>query len=422
MRAEKKAILIADLGFGDAGKGTMTDFLTRYAGARMIVRYNGGPQAAHNVVDASGHHHTFAQFGSGMFVPGTRTLLSRFMLINPLNMLKEARHLEACGVTTPLQRVLLDRRALVITPFQRSLSRLRELARGANRHGSCGEGVGECMADDLADSSLSLRVGDLADGATLSAKLRRLREAKAREYAELAPLLPATDAVRQECRVLTDVASLTDCMEVYAFFARNVTMVDEAEISALFAQPGVLLFEGAQGVLLDENYGFAPYTTWSTTTFANAQTLLDEHTYTGQSIRLGVTRVYTTRHGAGPFPTEEPALMDALPEGHNGWNDWQRAFRVGPCDFVLARYAREVVGGLDGLAVTHVDRLADLPTWRVCTSYTYQGAAQDLSPYFQHSGTCNNASLSTRSLPIKGYQTPRLIWRSSPNNWTRPSR
>jgi adenylosuccinate synthase len=386
MRAEKRALLLTDLGFGDAGKGTITDFLARRSGACTIVRYNGGPQAAHNVVDATGRHHTFAQFGSGMFVPGTRTLLSRFMLINPFNMLKEARHLEAKGVLDPLQRVLIDRRALVITPFQRSVCRLRELARGGKRHGSCGEGVGECMADDLADSSMSLHVGDLNDEVTLLAKLRLLREAKLRDYASLAPLLPATEAVSQECRVLNDPTCLTDCAQVYAFFARQVAIVDEVCIRSLFAQPGTLLFEGAQGVLLDENYGFAPYTTWSTTTLANAQTLLAEHDYAGQVIRLGIMRTYMTRHGAGPLPTEEPALATYLPERYNTWNDWQHAFRVGPCDLVLARYAREVVGELDGLAVTHLDRLAELPTWRVCTSYLYQGAEQDLSPYVQQSG------------------------------------
>src|ERR1700733_7329276 len=103
MSQTKQAIFIADLGFGDAGKGTITDFLTRQQKAHTIIRYNGGPQAAHNVVTPGGRHHTFAQFGSGMFLPWTKTFLSRFMLINPLNMLKEARHLSSLGATNPLQ-------------------------------------------------------------------------------------------------------------------------------------------------------------------------------------------------------------------------------------------------------------------------------------------------------------------------------
>ncbi len=386
MREEKRAIFIADLGFGDAGKGTITDFLARRCAAHTVVRYNGGPQTAHNVVDAAGRHHTFSQFTSAMFVPDTRTLLTRFMLINPLNMLKEARHLETCGIPGALQRVQIDRRALVITPFQRALNRLREIARGAKRHGSCGEGIGECMADALATGNTVLCAGDLADRAALLRKLRIMRDAKERDFAELAPLLPQTEAVQQECQVFTDPGYLATCIDVYHFFAQCVEIVDETDIHALFARTGTMLFEGAQGVLLDENYGFAPYTTWSTTTFANAEALVQENAYTGQVLKLGVTRAYATRHGAGPFPTEDPQLVSLLPEPHNTWNDWQREFRVGYYDLVAARYARDVVGELDYLAITHADRLASLPEWRICTAYRYQGKEQDLLAYFQHSG------------------------------------
>lgn len=403
MSKEKQAIVVADLGFGDAGKGTIVDFLTRSSAARTIVRYNGGPQAAHNVVCADGRHHTFSQFASGMFWPGTRTLLSRFMLINPLNMLKEARHLEAVGVPGALQRVQIDRRTLVITPFQRALNRLREIARADQRHGSCGEGIGECMADALADESAALRAGDLADRAALFQKLRRAREAKESDYAELAPFLPRTEVVRQECQVFTDPTYLEACADVYHFFAQTVEMIDENGLRELFEQAGTLIFEGAQGILLDENYGFAPYTTWSTTTFANAEELARENDYTGKVIRLGVTRSYTTRHGAGPFPGEEPALTSVLPEPHNTWNDWQREFRVGYYDLVATRYALEVAGKLDYLAITHADRLAHLPAWRVCTGYDYQGAETDLPDYFQHSGKQINA-LRVRRPPDLAYQ------------------
>ena len=85
---EQQALLIADLSYGDAGKGSIVDYLTRLHQAHTVVRYNGGAQAAHNVVDNDGRHHTFAQFGSGMFTPGVRTHFSRFMLLNPLSMLK----------------------------------------------------------------------------------------------------------------------------------------------------------------------------------------------------------------------------------------------------------------------------------------------------------------------------------------------
>src|SRR5579884_2426180 len=98
----RRAICIADLGFGDAGKGTITDYLCRRLNAHTVVRYNGGPQAAHTVVTSDGRYHTFSQFGSGTLVPNVKTLLSRFMLINPLHMLKEERHLRELGVTDAL--------------------------------------------------------------------------------------------------------------------------------------------------------------------------------------------------------------------------------------------------------------------------------------------------------------------------------
>ncbi|HEY0754221.1 MAG TPA: adenylosuccinate synthetase [Ktedonobacteraceae bacterium] len=386
MQEKKQALVIADLGFGDAGKGTIVDFLTRRCSAQTIVRYNGGPQAAHNVVCADGRHHTFSQFASGMFLPGTRTLLSRFMLINPLNMLKEARHLNACGITDALQRVQIDQRALVITPFQRAINRLREIARAEQRHGSCGEGIGECMADALQYGDAVLQAGDLASDATLTRKLHFMRDAKWSEFAELEPLLPRTEIVRQESAVFTDPGTLIACAEVYRHFSTHVEVLDAASVRALFAQSGTMLFEGAQGILLDENYGFTPYTTWSTTTCANAQTLIEENNYTGKVSKIGVMRTYATRHGAGPFPTEDAELAATLPETHNAWNDWQRAFRSGHCDLVATRYARDVTGEFDYLALTHLDRLVGLPTWPMCTAYRYQGAPTDLSSHFEHKG------------------------------------
>jgi adenylosuccinate synthase len=378
----RKAILIADLGFGDAGKGTITDYLTRACSADLVVRYNGGPQAAHNVMTADGKHHTFAQFGSGMLLPWTTTLLTRFMLINPLNMLKEERHLAQLDVHDALSRTLIDRRALVITPFQKATNRLRELARADQRHGSCGEGIGECKADQFAYGRDALYAGDLLHRATMRKKLKFLLDAKYAEVAALREQLPDSEQVRQELAIFTHPTGIEDCLDVYHHFAECVQLLDETAIGTRFAQSETLIFEGAQGVLLDENYAFAPYTTWSTTTFANADTLLQEHNYTGEIVKLGVLRAYATRHGAGPFPTEDPVLTAALPDLHNSWNDWQQTFRVGHPDLVATRYARDVIGHLDGLAITHLDRWETMPAHQLCTAYRYQGTEADLSPYF----------------------------------------
>src|SRR4029079_14978137 len=115
------AFLTVDLGFGDAGKGSIVDFLTHAHAAHTVVRYNGGAQAAHRVVTAgpSPREHVFAQFGSGT-VAGAATHLSRFMLLGPLGMVAEEQHLQALGVTDAFERTTIDERALVITPFQRA--------------------------------------------------------------------------------------------------------------------------------------------------------------------------------------------------------------------------------------------------------------------------------------------------------------
>lgn len=414
MDEQRQAILIADLGFGDAGKGSITDYLTRELATHTVVRYNGGPQAAHTVVTADGKHHTFSQFGSGTFLPSTRTLLSRFMLTNPLNMLKEERHLASLGVTDALQRMMIDRRALVITPFQRAINRLREIARGDQRHGSCGEGVGECMSDALTYGDNVLFAGDLQGSTVLRKKLHFLRDAKQQELKALSHQLPNIGEVRRECSIFTDPNTIDDCFDVYRYFCDTITLVDETDIQNIFAQSGTLLFEGAQGVLLDENYGFAPYTTWSTTTFANAETLLQEHHFSGEVTRLGLLRAYATRHGAGPFPTEDRSLTLTLPDQHNGWNDWQRTFRVGYFDMVMARYAREVLGELDYLALTNIDRLQLIPEWKLCQSYACHDTT-DQSPFFeQKDGHISRIKVPCTPDLIKQEQLTQKIFACAP--------
>jgi adenylosuccinate synthase len=130
-----------------------------------------------------------------------------------------------------------------------------------------------------------------------------------------------------------------------------------------------VIFEGAQGVLLDEWHGFHPHTTWSTTTLANADQLLVEANYDGSVTRMGLTRAYATRHGAGPFVTEDAILTQMLPDARNGVHTWQQGFRVGWLDLVLLRYALAVAGKIDSLAVTCLDRIDTLPELFVCEQY-----------------------------------------------------
>jgi adenylosuccinate synthase len=324
-------VIVVDLGFGDCGKGTVVDYLCATTDVHTVVRFNGGAQAGHTVVLADGRRHTFAQFGSGTLRPGVRTHLSRFMVVDPLALVTEAEHLIALGVPDVWQRLTVDRRALISTPYHREANRAKELARGSGRHGSCGMGIGETMSHALDYPDDALRVGDCADPATLRHKLREIRSA-------LGVVGPPVEA----------------CARAYAAFAATVSIVDGVSVD-----DGPCVFEGAQGVLLDEWHGFHPYTTWSTTTFANAEALLDG----APAYRLGVLRTITTRHGAGPLPTEDATL--GISDPHNPTNPWQGEFRIGHFDAVAHRYALAVCGGVDGLALTHLD----LPVRRMCGGY-----------------------------------------------------
>lgn len=379
---ENQAILIADLGYGDAGKGSIVDYLTRQTQAHTVVRYNGGAQAAHNVTTPDGRHHTFAQFGSGTFIPGTRTHLSRFMMLHPLALLAEERHLQSLGIHDAFARLSIDREALVTTPFQQSANRIKELARGDGRHGSCGMGVGETMSDWLAYGRDVIFAGDMSERDIVLKKLRCMRDIK---LAQLKPVLEnasANELIAKELESFHDDSFIDATADIYQHVARQVRIVEADYLGSLLNQPGTTIFEGAQGVLLDEWYGFYPYNTWSTLTFKNADILLSENKFTGESLRLGLIRGYATRHGAGPFVTEDEVLTTYLQDHHNGNNPWQREFRVGYLDLVALRYALHVTGKIDGLVVTNLDRMDILDKWQYCNWYQTSENPSLVSEYF----------------------------------------
>jgi adenylosuccinate synthase len=377
-----QAILIADLGYGDAGKGSIVDYLTRESRAHTVVRYNGGAQAAHNVITPDGRHHTFAQFGSGTFVPGTRTHLSRFMMIHPLALLAEERHLRSLGIRDAFARLSIDREALVTTPFQQAANRIKEIARGDGRHGSCGMGVGETMSDWLTYGEGVLFAGDMCDRDLVIRKLKQVKEIK---LALLKPVLektPESDLISKELEPFHDESFLESTADIYQHVARQAKIVDSNYLGQLMKQMGTTIFEGAQGVLLDEWYGFYPYNTWSTLTFKNADTLLAENGFDGETLKLGLIRGYATRHGAGPFVTEDDLLTEKLQDDHNGNNPWQREFRIGYLDFVALRYALNVTGRIDGLVVTNLDRMDILDKWQSCNWYQTSENPSHVSEYF----------------------------------------
>ncbi|MFA5185292.1 MAG: adenylosuccinate synthetase [Patescibacteria group bacterium] len=366
MNSERHAILVAGLAFGDEGKGKIVDHLTRTNDVHTIVRYNGSSQAAHNVVTDDGRHHTFAQIGSGSFVPGVRTHLSRFMLVNPVAFLPEAQHLVGLGVTDIFSRVTVDRDALVTTPFQIAMNRLRELSRGKDRHGSCGLGVYETFKDNLDHGDAMMFVRDLENPTVMERKLRFIQELKLAQAMKLPGISAEDPYARKLLDILSDPWEIGHCADWFNRFIRGVTPVDGNYLTEILAREGTTVFEGAQGVLLDE-CGFFPYSTPTKITFANAERLLAESHFRGDTTRLGVMRSYFTRHGAGPLVTEAD-LGNGFDEPHNRPDAWQQDFRLGHLDLVALRYSLEVLGGVDEIALTHLDRIGGSNL--ECTSYT----------------------------------------------------
>lgn len=352
--------IVIDLGFGDAGKGTVVEALARSnPDVVAVVRFSGGPQAAHNVVTEDGVHHTFSQFGSATLLPRIHTHLSQFMMINPGNLLREESHLQEIGVEDAFRRLSIHPDALVITPWHQAMNRLVSISHGNRAHGTTGQGIGETMGDSLRqpDSDV-LRIRDLLRP-DLVTKAVRIRERKLREAEQL-----------------IGIPDLGDRTPTDEFLAECATLVENVAISEMalgaFAEVGDLIFEGAQGVLLDQDYGFHPHTTWSRTTRVNADLLLN-----GEPAQtIGVLRAYQTRHGAGPFVTEHEF---GFAEPHNDAAGWAGQFRTGHLDFVATRYAMRV-SPVDALAITHLDQLDDQV--KVCDGYHYKGTLPDLHPYF----------------------------------------
>ena len=344
-----KAAVVVDLFAGDSGKGSVTEFLVRELGADLVVRFNGANQAAHHVVLEDGTWHAFSSFGSGTFA-GARTYLSKYMLIDPMALVREAKVLESKGVSDPLSLVTIDYDCLIITPWQKLANRLRERARGAARHGSVGLGVGEARGDWL-NHQRGFHVRSLREGISPQG-LRAMREYK---LETLRPLRSADPEIYAQMEAIS-VADVRDSF-------RCLDTVNVRGFGYMAQRSKCAVFEGAQGVLLDETHGFAPYNTWTDCTFNNANTLLEEAGCEDVQ-RIGVLRTYATRHGNGPLPTEASLDVD---EPHNATHPWMGPFRVGHFDGALANYALNCCKRqLDGLALTHLDRI---PSGKICTGY-----------------------------------------------------
>lgn len=398
----KRAIIIVGLGFGDEGKGATVDFLARRLEADLVVRYCGGSQAGHNVQLPDGRRHTFSQFGAGTLANAPdppRTYLGPNVIIDPLALVREAHHLAELDVRAPFRLLTIHPHCLVATPWLQVLNRLRELARGDARHGSCGQGIGEARSYWLRHGTDAVCAGDLRHLDRLRHKLELQRQRTLLELQDFIDRVP-DDALRE-----LDLWELN--AEAVAWDLHEA-LPEELVIDAAVPTFRTALFEGAQGVLLDEYRGFHPHTTWSTVTPHHAWELV--HAMDVEAIAvLGVTRAYTTRHGEGPLPTFSAELTDQLGDAGNPWNRWQGGLRCGWLDLPLVRYGAAVAGPLDGLVVNHLDqaRQADC---RMCETYRYVTVTPSAAPHL--SWQAHLTQELCRAEPVFSPATPDHIVRT----------
>ncbi|HAT32147.1 MAG TPA: adenylosuccinate synthase [Janthinobacterium sp.] len=371
-----RLVSVLGLGFGDCGKGLFVDYLCRRWRAHTVVRFNGGAQAGHNVVLPDGRHHTFSQFGAGSFVAGVATLLAYPVIVHPTALLVEEAFLRRAGVHDGLRRMMIDGRCRVTTPFHQAAGRMRELERGAQAHGSCGVGVGETVRHGLEHPQQILRYADLETPAAALEKLDAIRRTLLAQFEPLCAA-PANDAeYAAELLVLRDASMAWRWLERARELTRIIRPATRAMVAERLHRAGTVLFEGAQGVLLDEWRGFRPHTTWSSIHPESVAAVAADAGQHGRIEHLGVLRSYMARHGQGPLPSHDPAL-DRLAEPHNASAGWQGNFRRGHPDAVLLRYALAVAGPLDGLLVSHLDVFDRENTLRWCVAYDAAETAQD---------------------------------------------
>ncbi|MCG6870728.1 MAG: adenylosuccinate synthase [Gammaproteobacteria bacterium] len=348
--------------WGDEGKGKIVDLLTEQADA--VVRFQGGHNAGHTLV--IGDHKTVLHLiPSGILRHGVRCFIGNGVVLAPDALIAEIRELEAENIDVR-GRLGISGGCPLILPYHCALDAAREKARGKAAIGTTGRGIGPAYEDKVARRGL--RVEDLSQPQRFADLLREVMEYHNFSLTEYFKA-PAVDY----SRVLEETLVLAE--EI-----RPLVADVPHELDGLSRANKAILFEGAQGMLLDIDHGTYPYVTSSNTT-AGAAT-------TGAGIGpcqidyvLGVTKAYTTRVGGGPFPTELEDEVGALlgERGNEFGATTGRKRRCGWFDAVALRRARQV-SGLSGLCVTKLDVLDELETIRVCTAYRVDGQRYEYPP------------------------------------------
>ncbi len=354
-------VVIVGAQWGDEGKGKIIDFLTE--SADIVVRAQGGNNAGHTVIVA-GQKHVLHLIPSGILWPEKTCVIGNGVVLDPVSLVSEIEGLRAKGREVSPAQLLISNRAHLALPVHRALDRVREAKLGANKIGTTGRGIGPTYADKA--NRIGLRLADLLAPEDFAGKL----EAKVAETNQTLAALGL--------ETLEFASMLDELLAAGAALSPHVT--DTAVFLHQRLKAGQsLLFEGAQGSLLDVDFGTYPFVTSSSTIAGGACTGAGVGPHAIDRV-IGVCKAYTTRVGGGPFPTEDEGLSEKLHAlGREFGATTGRPRGCGWLDLVLLRYAA-IVNGLDELAVTNLDGLDDFARIPVCVAYELDGQRLDAPP------------------------------------------
>jgi len=321
-----KVIAVIGAGYGDEGKGLMTDYFSSKHSSGIVIRSNGGAQAGHTVTTPKGRRHVFSHFGSGTF-NGTPTFLSSFFVSNPF--LFEKEHKAFVEEFNIKPKIYVDPESSVTIPYDMLVNQTMENLRGDDIHGSCGVGFGETLERVL--MGYSLTVGDLEYFSTqgnLADELTPYLHEIRKDY--VPTRIGKSHASDEFNEIIESEELLENFFGACRYMLGNITITTPERFSI-----NTLIFEGAQGLLLDMDYGYFPHVTRSNCGMRNISEILKripgEHDVTAHYI----TRAYTTRHGAGPLDGEVEKFSHNIVDKTNVKNEFQGALRFAPLDTEL---------------------------------------------------------------------------------------
>lgn len=349
-------VIVLGTQWGDEGKGKLVDILTEFA--HVIVRFQGGSNAGHTVVVGE-NKFIFHQLPSGILHENKRCIIGNGVVLEPVTLLEEIEEIKGKGFFKKDDSLLISEEAHVVMPYHKRIDIARERKRGAGKIGTTGRGIGPAYEDKA--SRMGIRLIDLLEDETFREKLERNIEEK---NFYLVNQLQDEGFSFQE--VYDQYRALGEKLSCYV---RNTSLIINQEIE----EGKDVLFEGAQGTLLDVDHGTYPYVTSSNTIAGSACVGAGVGPLKIDRI-MGVTKAYTTRVGSGPFPTElEGEVGDHLREkGGEYGATTGRPRRCGWFDAVVVKHSSRI-NGLTDLAVTKLDVLSGLKKIKICTAYKFKG-------------------------------------------------